>query len=304
MNQTNTYCTIITSNYLFYIKALYDSLEKFKTKADFHVLVVDDVTGPVSYKNIILHRLSEIKGLYAEDYALIAKYEKDKESTLRWALKPLWLKYLLQQKSYTKALFLDPDLFFYEDPTFLFELLNDKNVILTPHWRSSDPSIDSANFDWLFKGGIYNAGFFGCSSESIAVLEWWLKACSYKMSKEDGFYVDQGFLNLMPIYFSNDVAQVNHRGCNVSNWNMVECERTLLNGEVLINNKYPVVFIHFTNATINKIAKGKDALLQPLLREYQESLVKHNPAFKFMFEMPQVIKKEYGFVAYLKRIFN
>ncbi|MDC7999267.1 hypothetical protein [Gilvibacter sediminis] len=280
----NSYCSIITSNYFFYIKALYDSLAQFGTDASFHVLVVDEVETSLSYGNIEVHTLDEIKQCYPKDYELIEKYEVDRASNLRWALKPLLLKYLFEQKGKNKALFLDPDLYFYHDPRFLFELLDQKNVILTPHWRSSDPVADPVNFDWLFMGGIYNAGFFGCNSESTHVLDWWLRACAYKMSKEDGFYVDQVYLNLMPIYFQDDVMQINHKGCNVSNWNTVECERSLNDGTVVINNTYPVVFIHFTNGTIKRIATGDDTLLKPLLATYRASLTKHNPDFKFKYE--------------------
>ncbi len=299
-----TFCTIITANYFFYIKALYDSLERFNTDASFHVLVVDQIETPLSYKNIVVHALKTIKERYPEDYGLIQKYETDKESNLRWALKPLWLKYLLEEKGCNKALFLDPDLYFYQDPTFLFELLDKNKVILTPHWRSSKPEIDAVNFDLLFIGGIYNAGFFGCTSSAIHVLDWWLKACSYKMSKEDGYYVDQVFLNLMPVYFHDDVAQIQHKGCNVSNWNTVECERTVANGEVLINNIYPVVFIHFTNATIKRIAKGDDILLQPMLAEYRNSLVSHNQDFKFMFEIAAPSNPKKAKNSFFNRLFK
>ena len=91
------FCTIITANYFFYIKALYDSLERFRTDASFHVLVVDEIEDSLSYKNIEVHSLSTIKQRYPDDYRLIEKYEVDKESKLRWALKPLLLKYLFEE---------------------------------------------------------------------------------------------------------------------------------------------------------------------------------------------------------------
>ena len=301
---TKAFCSIITSNYFFYIQALYDSLEQFGTEVGFHVLVVDDFEIPLAYKNIEVHKLSTVKERYPEDYKLIEKYEVDKASNLRWALKPLLLKYLFEEKGCDKALFLDPDLYFYQDPGFLFDLLDQKNVILTPHWRSRNPEIDPVNFDLLFVGGIYNAGFFGCNAKAIHVLDWWLKACSYKMSKEDGYYVDQVYLNLMPIYFHEDVMQISHQGCNVSNWNNVECVRTEKDGAVLINNTYPVVFIHFTNGTIKRIATGDDTLLQPLLEAYRANLVAHKDDFKFAYETPPPSIPEEQKSSIFKRFFN
>lgn len=281
----NSYCTIITSDYFFYAKAIFDSLETFDKELNFHVLVVDEVSEDLYYKSIQVHLLSDLTSNCTSDYDLIKHYEVDQASKLRWALKPLFLKYLLLHKHYKKSLFLDPDLFFYNDPSFLFEELETKDVIITPHWRSKDPIVDPLNFDSLFTGGLYNAGFFGCNSNAVNILNWWLQACAYKMEKKDGFYVDQIYLNLMPIYFSNQVKTIEHKGCNVSNWNMIECLRSVVNNEVIINEKDPIIFIHFTNGTINGISFGNDHLLEPLLHTYRQTLLSHKKDFKFKFEL-------------------
>ena len=281
----STYCSIITSNYFFYAKALYDSLEKNCKNFSFNLLVVDNNEQLSSYKGIQIINLLSIKNALPDDYEKIEKYENDKESTLRWALKPILLKYLVSKCSYNKAIFLDPDLFFYENSNFLFDLLDNNDVLITPHWRSKSPFKDRANFNLLFSEGLYNAGFFGCNSNSTDILDWWLKMCSYQMKKSEGFYVDQGFLNLFPIYYSDRVKIITHKGCNISNWNRIECQRTLDKNELLINGKFPIVFIHFTNATINNIYKGSDKILKPFLELYAKSLKKHNKNFKFKFEI-------------------
>lgn len=281
----NCFCTIITSNYFFYAKALYDSLKKYDTTASFKVLIVDDYPKTYNHEGIEILSLHEIIENMPSDYGHIKKYENDIESNLRWALKPLFLKYLINFKKYEKVLFLDPDLYFYKNPAFLFDELNTADVIITPHWRSKDPIKDASNFNSLFTGGLFNAGFFGCNAKSINILDWWLNVCAFKMEKTNGFYVDQAYLNLMPIYFSSQVKVIEHRGCNVSNWNLIECERTENGKEVLINNKYPIIFIHYTNATINIIAKGNDKLLKPFLEQYKNGLLVHNKAFKFNFEI-------------------
>lgn len=274
------YTTIITTSHYFYAKALYDSIKIYDSHLNFHVLVVDNENEVEPYENIVIHRLKEIKKTFPDDYALIEKYEIDKASNLRWALKPLLLKYLLLTQGYDKTIFLDPDLCFYNNPLFLFEELNNHSVLVTPHWRSSDAFIDSGNFDLLFTGGLFNAGFFACNKKAIAVLDWWLKCCSYRMEKQNGFYVDQIYLNLMPIYFPNQVKVLQHKGCNVANWNMIECPRVKKENEVIIEGTYPIVFIHFTNGTISTILNGRDALLKPLLEKYVTLLKKHNRDFK------------------------
>ncbi|WP_040278209.1 hypothetical protein [Psychroserpens damuponensis] len=291
MNNKQTFCTIITSNYFFYAKAIYDSLAEIIVDFNFNVLVVDEDIDLIEYKTIKIIRLNEIKTVLKSDYSMIQKYESDLESNLRWALKPVFLKYLLTIRGYDKVFFLDPDLYFYSDPSFLLDILDHRDVILTPHWRSKDPFLDASNFNCLFTEGLYNAGFFGCNKNAINVLDWWLSVCSYKMEKEEGFYVDQIYLNLMPIYFSSQVQVIEHRGCNISNWNRVECERTNIDNEVLINNSFPIVFIHYTNATIKLIANGIDGLLEPQLNMYKQTLEKHNPEFQFAHENA-IIKKD------------
>jgi hypothetical protein len=81
----------------------------------------------------------------------------------------------------------------------------------------------------------------------------------------------------MPVYFADRVGIVNHKGCNVSNWNRVECKRTLVDGKTLINEAFPIVFIHFTQATINYIVSGEDLLLKPHLESYLNTLSKYKP---------------------------
>lgn len=298
----NTFCTIITSNYFFYAQALYDSLDKFDQNLSFHVLIVDEFSEELSYKNIFISRLEDVIAELPADYELISKYYSDKESNLRWALKPLFLKYLLLEMHFEKTIFLDPDLYFFNNPSFLFDELNQEDVLITPHWRSKDPFKDSGNFDSLFTGGLFNAGFFACNKNAIDILNWWLKVCSYRMIKNDGFYVDQAYLNLMPIYFTDQVKILKHKGCNVANWNRIECKRSIKNNEVIIDDKFPIVFIHFTNGTINMIKNGSDSLLSPLLEEYKQALENHNNSFEFSIEKSATIPNKEKLIYKLKSL--
>jgi lipopolysaccharide biosynthesis glycosyltransferase len=191
------------------------------------------------------------------------------------------LKYLIKELNYQKALYLDCDLFFYNSFDFLFEKLNDSRAILTPHWRSTDPNMDSINFQDLLQDGLYNGGFIGVNKEAIEILDWWAMVCEYSCvkQKEKGYFDDQGYLNILPVKF-DAVEIIKHRGCNLASWNQLECKRTLNEkGEVLINNNYPVVFIHFTDGTIKAILNGEDSLLKPHLEKYSLTVSKYNPAF-------------------------
>jgi len=262
-----TFCTIITSDYFGYSQALYDTLKQFHNNVTLYVLVVDDEikSDLAGIKTIGLGDLKSI----GNAKKLIKKYGKDHRSALRWTLKPILLKYLLTEKDIDKILFVDPDLGFFGDYSFLFEKLDTKNVLLTPHWREIYPSKDQEQFQLVFKEGLYNAGFFGVNKYGLDALDWWAEACLEECSKDvtPGFFVDQSYLNVLPVYF-DEVEVLTHQGCNLAAWNRKVCKRSKEDGEPIVNKQFPVVFIHFTPSTIRGILSSKDKHLRNYLRTY------------------------------------
>ena len=257
-----------------------------------HILVVDKKIES-NVPGIDYISLDEIKRAFPDDYKKIQHYEQNTDTILRWALKPLLAKYLLQEKELERLIFLDPDLYFFNDPSFLFEELKEKAFLLSPHWRSRDPFKDSRNFEELFTGGIFNGGFFGCNADSIEILDWWLDACAYKMVKENGLYVDQGYLTLLPVYFPEKTGIIHHKGCNVSSWNMIECDRSLQGDELILAGEYPLIFVHFTGGTIFSILSSYDPLLKPHLEEYENAIKRYVPNFEFTIDETLLPKKRY-----------
>lgn len=291
--ENNTFCTIVTSSFVHYAQTLFDSLKTNGKNFDFIVLVVDD--GELSCKvsdSIKLLKLKELESYDKSHFNIIEKYKSDIHENLRYGLKPVLINYLLEEAGYKKALCVDSDLFFYNSFEFLFDLLEGNGVILTPHWRSSDPFKDENNFDLLLNGGLYNAGFVGASIKGVEAINWWAKACSYKLEKDlsKGLFCDQTYLTVIPLYYNDVTEVVQHRGCNVSNWNMVECSRGLKENEVFINDKWPVVFVHYTKSTINGIVRGEDGLLEKNLDLYLTTLSKYSQSVKSVDELKNEMK--------------
>jgi len=268
----NTFCTIITQAYWPYALAVYEGLQKQHPGLNFSVLVVDAPKTFLKNPPFPVHLLSDVKKTYPTDYLRIAPYETDPGSRLRWALKPLYIKYLLEVAGYKKVIFTDPDTYYYNPVDFVWDFLDQKDICLTPHWRSIEPDQDPSNFSELMTGGLFNAGFVTCNQNATDILDWWLRACAFKMDKQNGFYVDQAYLNLLTVYFPERLHTITHKGCNLANWNRLVCKRENHNGQVLINGTDPVVFIHFTQATIHFIENGKDVLLSLFLEEYRKVL--------------------------------
>lgn len=297
----NSFCTIITKDYIPFAKAIQKSLEAFNFDFSFQVLIVDSNKIDYVEDNIDFTFLKDLKETFPEDFSNVSKYMQDPANTLRWSLKPLYLKYLMGVDDIDKVIYVDPDIYFYNNPKFLFGLLENNDVIITPHWRSKNPFVDSINFDQLFSGGIYNAGFFGCNKEAIPILDWWLELCSYKMEKGGGFYVDQAYLNLMPVYYPSQVKVIDHKGCNVAGWNLYECKRIQKDDEILINEKYPIIFVHFTPGTVNAIQLGRDPLLLPYLNECERQIKVYKPDFSFSGASSQLNPKRKGLMEFFRK---
>lgn len=128
------FCTISTSSHLYKVYALAESLKEQYPGFTLHVLVVDSDTEQ-QFDNCRFSTLAEVsKSATAKEIA--RKYQGNKDK-LRWALKPVFMHYLLQQDETGRLIYLDNDLFFFNDYRFLFELLSKHSFILTPHWCNS-----------------------------------------------------------------------------------------------------------------------------------------------------------------------
>jgi lipopolysaccharide biosynthesis glycosyltransferase len=272
MEQTkNVFCTIVTKSHVPYAQVLHHSLKQFNEHIQLIVLVVDEddvslLRLPES--NIQYYSINDLQG-FGHTKALIEKYGKVNTDIVRWSMKSVFVEYLLFS-GLEKVIYIDADIFFFGDYSFLFDLLATNNILLTPHWRTKNPKINEKDFTLLLTEGIFNGGFIGASQGGQEALSWWSDACLWDCSKnsEKGTYDDQAYLNLMPVYFEK-VFILNHRGLNVAHWNRKENKRSILKGEVLLNGTDPVIFIHFTKSTIKGIT-SKDKLLERYFRKYKE----------------------------------
>jgi len=271
-----TFCTVSTFNYMPYVLTLNESLLNFDKDIVLNVLISDIYFDASEYqeiyKNIRFFTVTELcsGGIGRK---IFEKYHKTNMDCFRWSMKSVFLQYLLEVTNYDKVICVDNDIHFFNDYQFLFEELNKNSVLLSPHFRSSNPHIDEANFITLFNSGLFNGGFVGVNKNGVSAMRWWSEACEFicEINPCKGQFVDQTHLNLLPIYFDN-VKIIKHRGCNVANWNLIECKRIQTNNTVLINGKYPIVFMHFTKSTINGILNGSDSLLSEHLAKHKEGL--------------------------------
>lgn len=265
----NHFCTISSPDFLFKVYALHETLmQNCVAPFQLHVLITNNVAFS-NHQNITFLNLSNLSSQKASE--IIRKYKNDK---LRWSLKPLLMLHLLQEIE--NVIYIDNDIAFLNEPEFLFNELEQNNILLTPHRFSFSTSKNQFWLENNLKYGLFNAGFVGAHKRAIKTLEWWADACLYRCEKNfwRGLFDDQKYLDLFPV-MEPKTKILEHKGCNVGGWNIENCERTIKEGKTLAGG-YPITFIHFNHYTIRKIMEGEDPILTPHWETYFKLLKKFN----------------------------
>lgn len=264
-----SFCTITTQSHLFKVYALADSLSG--NCFPLYVLLIDTNILPINYP-------SNIKFVVLDDLSndlsrmIIVKYYSNFDK-LRWALKSCFLLHLLE--TFEKSIYIDNDIFFYNDASFLFEKLSISSILLTPHFYEANPSIRQNWLEANFKVGLFNAGFVGVNSTAKLFLEWWAKCCLYNIKKSywRGLFDDQKYLDLVPVLF-NDVEILKHIGCNLAGWNFNNYKVSRIkSGKVFLNDTFPIIFIHFAELSCIKFSSVNHSLFSEYLK--YDLLLKH-----------------------------
>lgn len=270
------FCTITTSDHYFKVLALRDSLFAIGARFQLHVLIIDSTAKDNNSQSILKYDLSVLK-TDPIGQAIIQKYST-KADKLRWSLKPIFLQHLLKQNEISSVIYLDNDIAFFSDYTFLFDYLHTHSFLLTAHHYERSPDHSQNMLEANFRLGLYNAGFVGVNRQAKSTLQWWAECCLYRCEKNAfrGTYDDQKYLDLVPV-IDESAMVLRHQGCNIAEWNRYVCYRTEKDGQVYINNTYPLVFIHFNYSTIREIELGNDPLLLPHYNRYFDWMKKHTP---------------------------
>ena len=263
-----SFCTIISPDFLPFAQTLYGSVRLYDARVELHVLITGEKNNLEPVEGMRFYSTADIDSGITEQ--LVKKYEGHTDH-LRWSLKPVFLLHLLQQSD--KVIYVDADIHFFGDYSFLFDTLELHSFLLTPHFASIDPFDKEEKFMMNFLAGLYNAGFVAVSRKATAALKWWLRACFYKTADDqaNGFFVDQRYLDMIPV-IDEAAAIVRHQGCNIGSWNIETCKRIIqTDGTVLINDRFPVVFIHFNHETIRHIVNNNDEALKPYYDQYNRA---------------------------------
>lgn len=213
-------------------------------------------------------------------------------SEISFSLKPILAEYILNQNPDVEhLLYFDGDIYFYNPITEIDKLFEKYDLILTPHFTKpiNDDKIPT-ELD-ILRTGLYNMGFAGIKNTLVAkkILEWWKnRVLEFGVENHDlGLSADQMWMSLAPLFFEN-VGLLKHPGYNFAYWNVHERQLSLNENKYKINEKFPLIFVHFadfdpgnpkqfTNPKhFNRIEFGQNKALDTLCKEYADALKKNH----------------------------
>lgn len=288
--------TICSNNYLAQAKVLSDSIFKFSREFyDFYIVLCDEYSEKIDYSefhaNFVL-----AKDLKIDNFDWMTRYYNIIE--LNTAIKPFAFKYLIAEHSPEYIHYLDPDTCTYCSLVAIEnEMDADVSILLTPHSLAPLPFDGGLPTDNIFlNNGIYNLGFLGIrpDSESEKMLDWWCDFLSEHCldDKKNGLFVDQLPMELVPLFFKN-VKVSHHKGLNVAYWNLHERSIAYDGHNYLVDEKYPLVFFHFSSYDLNvpddicrhstRISLQKNPILESLFKDYYKKMkLSHDSQYKLV----------------------
>lgn len=243
----NVAFTICAKNYLAQALTLKESYNRHND-GNFFIFLADEISSETI----------DIGGLIQLDMEWIPKW---KEMAFKYdvvefstAIKPFCFQYLFD-KGYDKVVYLDPDTYVANNFSPIWETLESKSVMLTPHFYQIKEHFDGAVGDNAILGqGVFNLGFGAIRNTEIGrrLVKWWM--CKLQdqcyVESSEGMFVDQKWMNFAPIFFPNDVEISHNPGINVAIWNLHERELLIENEKYYIEAidgvKVPLTLFHFS----------------------------------------------------------
>lgn len=230
------YCTLLDSEYLGRGQALVDSMRRWCQPFKLFVLALDQATLKA------LNGQPDLKVCPSTVIESPLIHQLARERTRKrfvWALKPLWIRYVMELVS--AVTYVDSDSLFFSSPDPLYDEIGNNPIAITPHRFGralSSRATDVGNF---------NAGFIRFGRVHPCLYRWCeqvLKFCGRK----PGHCYDQIYLNEWPKLWK--AHTVRHKGVNLAPWNQTgnNYVYNLRNGFVFVDED-PLVWYHFHGGT-------------------------------------------------------
>jgi glycosyltransferase involved in cell wall biosynthesis len=275
--------TIVSNNYLHYANSLFESLRLHCPQADLILGLCDQESSENACANaddIVSISELDIPGLstFIYQYSILE---------LNTAIKP-YLAEQLMARGYRKVIYFDPDICVYQPLDGMLELLDQHNVLLTPHLTDL---LDDGKWPTelsILQAGSYNLGFIALRTgeETRKLLTWWqtklYKECVVDLPRN--LFVDQKWMDLAPSLFEG-VFINRDPSWNLAYWNLNHRQLTQQPDASFSVSGQPLTFFHFSGFALdantlskhqNRFDKGaKGSPLRELCNRYEQGLIRN-----------------------------
>jgi glycosyltransferase involved in cell wall biosynthesis len=278
--------TIVSNNYLHYANTLFESLQQHCPQADLVLGLCDlksaDTHCPAAGDIVSIDQLDIPQlGTFIYQYSILE---------LNTAIKPYLIE-LLMKRGYRKVIYFDPDIRVFRPLDEMLGLLDQHNVLLTPHLTDLLDDGKTPTELQILQAGSYNLGYIGLRAcdETLKLVKWW-QAKLYKECVVDlprNLFVDQKWMDLVPSMFAG-VHIHRDPSWNIAYWNLNHRELgQAADGSYTVNGS-PLTFFHFSGFAIeastlskhqNRFSKGPTGSpLRELCTLYEQALQRNGIA--------------------------
>jgi hypothetical protein len=237
------YCTYFDHNYLSRGLALYYSLQRHAPGSRLWVLCLSETCYralvALDLPNLVPRSLADFE---AADTQVAATRSSRSAIEYYFTCSPAWMLYVLDREVGAEwVTYLDGDLYFFVSPEPIYDELRDCSVAIIPHRFTT-------KIARMLKYGTYNVGWVGMRNDrdGRGVIEWWRQKCVEWCHDyvDGGRFADQGYLDEFA-GLSPRVKVIEHLGANLAPWNIGNYKMTVVDGEVRIDGRWPLIFFHF-----------------------------------------------------------
>ena len=236
--------SIVSKNYTHVVRTLMDSIEEHYPEADRVVALCDQQDSfDYSRDNFSILSVGELDNI-PEIEKFLFRYTILELNT---AIKPYVIEKLFQ-RGYDKVFYIDPDIKVYSDLSVMTDLLDEHQVLLTPHLTGLLADEKAPSELDILRSGTYNLGYIGLrnTENTKALVKWWQSKlyldCVVDLNR--GLFVDQKWMDMVPGLFDGVYVQ-RHEGWNVAYWNLAHRDVTRTADGYEVNGQ-KLVFFHFS----------------------------------------------------------
>lgn len=241
--------TSCTNNYIPKARILSSTLKNIHPDWTFCLVLSEDLPRGFDIANEPFDRMLSIEELGIPNFwSWLFRHRLVEICT---AAKGPAMNHFLEREDHEKVMYLDPDIMVVNSLSPIANLLDEHDILLTPHLLAPQPDLNSVVHNEIcsLQHGTYNLGFVAIArrEQGIAFARWWSDRL-YHFCYDDipgGLFTDQRWCDLAPAFFSK-LHIIRDPGYNAASWNLTDRTITRRKDGTFMANNSLLRFYHFT----------------------------------------------------------